>query len=232
MTKRKPKSAAAFSAELNADAEYVARRSAREDTGVLREAEFQVLTQALRDDLAAVGYPVATIEDLLPRYAPLPQPVVDALLKHLAEMADISVQEHIVRVLGASAVSFDGAPLVRLFEASDSTSVRFAVANTLAQRQARGVAEWVLGAVQNPAYGVARQMLALAAARLASPEAANPVLVSLLDELPGHAAMALAESGQHAELQELETKYGSIDGWARKEVGRAISVIRRRLGSA
>lgn len=225
------KSAADFLAELNADPEHVARRSAQEDARVLREAEIQTVTRSLLEALAARGYPIATLDDLPARYAPLPESVVGVVLEKLLEIHDPGVQEQLVRALGAAAVPFDGAPLVRLFEATESEAVRYAVANTLAQANPRGIAEWALQAVRNAEYGAAREMLALAVARHAAPDQANPVLLGLLDELPGHAALALAESGRAREMEMLEAKHAEASGWVRKEIGRAVSVIRRRLTS-
>jgi len=229
MMKRKSKSAADFLAELNADPEHVARRSAQEDARVLREAEVQTAARPVIEELVAAGYAIATLDGLLARYAPLPQAVVEVLLGRVSEVRDAAVQEQMVRALGASAIPFDGGPLVRLFQATDSGAVRYAIANTLAQADVSGVSAWLLDAVRNPAYGTARQMLALAAARRAGPAQANPVLLALLDEMPGHIALALAESGGQRELHALEGKYATARGWEKQEIGRAASVIRRRL---
>lgn len=228
MTKRKAKSAADFVAELNADPEYVRRRSEEEDARVSREAEIQVITQPLLEELRAAGYPLATIDELLWRHAPLPEPVVRSLLHWLPQLSDTSVKEQVVRALGASAQPFDGRALVQQFEDCDSDAVRYAVANTLAASRATGVTDWILTAIARPESGTAREMLALAAARLAG-EDANPVLLKLLEELPGHAALALAETGGEQELRALETKYLTSEGWVKQQIGRAVSVIRRRL---
>jgi len=56
----------------------------------------------------------------------------------------------------------------------------------------------------------------LAAARTNPPDTANPVLLRLLDELPGHAALGLAESGTLSELPALERAYKSTTGWERE----------------
>lgn len=229
MTKRKSKSAADFLAELNADPEHVARRNAQEDARVLREAEIRTVIQPLLEQLLAAGYPVASLDTLVTSYEPLPAPVVALLLDWLPEVNDTAVQEQIVRALGASAVPFDGDPLVALFDSTDSGAVRYAIANTMAQAPVRGVGPWVLKAVQDPNYGTAREMLALAAARHNAATVANPVLVGLLDQIPGHAALALAETGHRHELEVLERKYAAASGWVKQEIGRAMSVIQRRL---
>jgi hypothetical protein len=71
-------------------------------------------------------------------------------------------------------------------------------------------------------------MLALAAARTNAPEKVNPILERLLNDLPGHAAVALEETGEPKQLTALRTAYRSASGWERDQLGRAINVIERR----
>jgi hypothetical protein len=169
---------------------------------------------------------------LLSTASGVPAPVVEVLVRHLGDTHDDSVRELLVRALGASAVPFEGELLARLFEVTDSVSLRYAVANTFAQGRATGVANWVLQAVKQSEMGAARQPLALAVARLANRADATRVLVGLLDEMPGHAAIALAECGQEEDIRALEAAYARVHGWERVEIGRAISVIKRRMGAS
>lgn len=229
MTKRKAKSAAEFLAEMNADPDQLKRKSAQEDARVLREVQIRTVTRPLLEALSAAGFPVASLDDLLPRHAPLSEPIVELLLESVTEIGDVAVQEQIVRALGAAAVPFPAAPLILLFRATCSDALRYAIANTIANADVRGANSWLLDAVKNSEFGTARQMLALAVARHVPPAQGNPVLVSLLDDMPGHAALALAESGQAAQLSELERRYETASGWEKRELGRAMSVIRRRL---
>ena len=71
-------------------------------------------------------------------------------------------------------------------------------------------------------------MLTLAAARTNPPDVVNPVLVRLLDELPGHAALALAETGGPGEVEALRGAYQRATGWEREQIGRTINIIARR----
>lgn len=229
MTKRKVKNATDFLAELNADPDHVARRRAQEDVRLLRDAEVKTVTQPLLDQLAATGYQAASLEAVVSLYAPLPHPVVALLLEWLPKVKDTAVQEQIVRALGASAVPFEGDALVMLFRSTASDALRYAIANTMAQAPVQGVGSWALQAVQNADLGTSQQMLALAVARHNPATVANPVLVSLLGRMPGHAALALAETGGQPELAALEAGYARTNGWERQEIGRAMSVIRRRL---
>lgn len=229
MTRDKSKSAADFLTALNADPAYVKKRGAQEDARVLREAEISLITQPLLQELGAAGYSVASLDELLTGYAPLPPAIVTLLLESLSEVADTAVQEQMVRALGASANAFDGTSLIAIFQNTHSPGLQYAIANTMAQADVRGVAHWILDAVQNPAHRTARQMLVLAAARRNSATLANPVLLGLLDDLPRHVALALAESGQRRELEALERKYPTTTGWEKQQIGRAISAVNRRL---
>lgn len=229
MTKRKAKSASELMAELNSDPAYVARRSALEDSRILRDAEVRYVTQPLLDRLAAAGYPVSSIDETVSLYAPLPARVVDLILEFLTDVNDSSVQDQLCRALGASAVPIDGLPLITLFRNSKSDSVRYAIANTMALGPVTGIGPWALETVQDSGIGTARQMLVLAAARNNDAAIVNPVLVKLLGEIPGHAALALAETGGHRELDALESAYSLASGWEKREIGRSISVIRRRI---
>ncbi|MCU0649590.1 MAG: hypothetical protein MUF00_16475 [Gemmatimonadaceae bacterium] len=228
MTKRKAKSAADFLAELSADKGYSTEQNARQEERIRREQYLRALTRPLLDELSAAGFPVDSLDSLVPRHAPLPASITGLLLRHLPIIDEVAIQTQLVRALGVSATPLPAEPLVRVFRETHSDALRYAIANTLACTEVRDVGAWLLSAVRNREYRTARQMLVLALARRVQPSQANPILLELLDEMPGHVALALAESGGVAELSALEHRYTSTAGWEKKEIGKAISVIRRR----
>jgi hypothetical protein len=118
--------------------------------------------------------------------------------------------------------------LTRLFETTKSESLRWAIANTLSCTQPEGVQEWILRSVQDGAYGKGREMLAIALARLLPADVANPVLVSLLGDLPVHAAAGLAVSGTRNELAALQSAYDRAKGLTKKQMAKSIKAIERR----
>jgi HEAT repeat protein len=178
--------------------------------------------------LAARGCAAKSLNELTERYAPLPEPLADALVDLLPSVDHPNVREGVVRALGARRTGFNVRPLLVLLEQTPSDSLRWAIANTLAEARPSDVASWVLQAVQDVRYGKAREMLALAAARTSAPAAANPVLVRLLAELPGHAALGLAESGTPKERPALRRAREQASGWEREQIGRTIDIITRR----
>lgn len=226
--KKKPVTAADFAAELQQDREYVANQTQQ----ARRVAETEAAEQAAIDYLASHGFVAASLSDLVQRYAPIRKDLAECLLDLLGKVEHPNVLESVVRALGAVRVEIDPSPLISLFERSKSETLRWAIANTLAEARLRVAGPWSLRAVRDRAYGKAREMLALAVARTNPPELANPVLTEFLGDFAGHAAMALAESGTTAELPALERAYASASGWQREEIGRAMTVIRRRTGAS
>lgn len=216
-------------AQLEEDPAHLTSRQHQAAEHELREREVQIASQPLLDELAAAGYPLVNFDELLSRYAPLKEPVVNVLLSRVLGVRDKSVQQQVVRALGASAVPFSGMSITRLFDSTDSESLRFAIANTLAEAPVTGVSDWLLRAARDASTGTAQQMLLLAVARHIEPTRASPLLLELLDALPGHAALALAEVGGGEELKALRLKYETTRGWVKTQIGRAIAVIERRI---
>ena len=153
-------------ARLEQDTEYQKRIAERE--GRLAHVErMRAEIDPILEDLKTIGVVVEEWNDVVSRYAPLTQPVVELLLRWLPRVHDQLVQEVVIRTLAAApTVHYDGRVLTRLFEATDSQNLRWAIANTLSCTQPEGVDEWVARAVQNPEFGKGREMLAIALARL------------------------------------------------------------------
>src|SRR5713101_2077854 len=224
MKKNRPMTAEEFAAQLKADPAYQAKLEQQ----AAITARIQQAEGALMKALSAKGYSAASLDELVRKHAPLRRDLADALVESLQEVSDANVQEAVVRALGAAREEFDAAPLMDLFEQSDSATLRWAIANTLAEARPTKLGNWLIRAVQDNRYEKAREMLALAAARTNPPEVVNRVLVRLLDELPGHAALALAETGGPRELDALRRAYASATGWEREQIGRTMNMIERR----
>ncbi len=230
MKRRKGMTAEELMAQLQMDPGYVQRQAERADARELREAEVASATRPLRERLAEQGYEVSRLDQLVPEYGPLAPEVVRTLLEWLPTSEDLAVQEQIVRALAASSSQFPGEKLAKLFDETGSETFRWAIANTIAEARPDGITDWALERLQQPSTGKAREMLTLAVARLAPPEVANPILLGLLDDLTGHVAMALAESGGPEEAAALERLSSGTDGWVKQEIVKAVHSIRRRSG--
>jgi HEAT repeat protein len=222
--RKKRTTAEEFAGRLKEDPGYRAKLEQQAQGATrLREAEAELLKR-----LSSKGYRAASMDELVRQHAPLPRDLADALLECLGRVSETNLQEAIVRALGATREEFDAGQLTDLFERTDSSTLQWAIANTLAEARPASLGDWLIRALQNQRYGKAREMLALAAARTNPPEVVNPVLIHLLDELPGHAALALAETGAHRELEALRVAHRSATGWERDQIGRTIDLIARR----
>jgi len=224
MTKKRPMTAKEFAAQLEADSAYQAKLGQQTENA----ARIDKAEAALIKALSSKGYPAASLEELVRTHAPLRRELADALVESLDEVSDTNVREAIVRALGSAREPFNVRPLADLFERADSPTLRWAIANTLAEARPTSLSDWIIDALQNQAFGKAREMLTLAAARTNPPDVVNPVLVRLLDELPGHAALALAETGGPGEVEALRGAYQRATGWEREQIGRTINIIARR----
>ena len=218
------RTAAEVAAELAKDKAYQAKLRAQEEWAAkVREEEARVM-----QFLTERGVGATSIDELVSTRAPLDKKIVDGLLAALATTSSVNVLEAIVRALGAAADPFDAAPLARLFEQTESEQLRWAIANTLALVRPAELRDWIVKAVRERRYGKAREMLALAVARTSPRRLANEVLVDLLGEMPGHAALGLAEIGGPEELEALQRAHSAAHGWEKEQIGRTISIITRR----
>jgi len=222
--RKKRMTAEEFAAQLRADPAYQAKLEQQADNA----AGIQKVAATLMEALSRKGYRAASLSELVRTYAPLPRDLANALIESLGQVSEANVLEAIVRAVGAAREEFNARPLVDLFERSDSPTLRWAIANTLAETRPAGLRDRLIRALEDRRYGKAREMLALAAERTNPPEVVNPILVRLLHELPGHAALALAETGGSKDLDALRRVYASATGWEREQIGRTINMIERR----
>jgi hypothetical protein len=229
MKKKRNMTVVEFVAERQSDPEWVESERVREEEHRTQRERLDASSEPILRSLRAAGYPVDVFDQIVRTYAPLPKGVVDVLLAALTKVDEVRIQEGIVRALGASHIRYDGRVLTELFEATDDHALRWAISNTLSVGKMRGAGAWILDAVQRKEYGTARQMLPLAAVRHNPPELANPILVALLSDMPGHVALGLAESGGESELAALRVQYELVEGWEKNTIGQAIDVIQRRL---
>lgn len=228
MSEKAKKTAAELMAELGSDLEYRRSQAEREKAREETHAEYASLEAPILERLQAVGAEAESLPDLVARHAPLRPEIVQILLEALARASNERLQDAIVRALGAAQEPFPGDELMRLFDATSSDGLRWSIANTLAEARPAIDERWLIERLTNPRQGKAREMLALALARIAPPQTAIPVLRDLVKDLPGHVAMALAEVGGPAEADLLRDQLPAAKTWLRKEIEKAIRKIERR----
>ena len=131
MSHERPMTAAEFMASLQGDAEYSRRES---EKAKVREKRQQDIDQAFAPALERIhqlGFPGATLQDIVKLHSPLPDLVVNILLQSLPTLRHPRLAESVVRALGAAACTFDGRPLVQAFESTSDESLKWAVVNTI-----------------------------------------------------------------------------------------------------
>jgi len=192
-----------------------------------RQAEIAGLVEPIVKDLHQQGIDVKSIDKLVQHHAPLSAQVVQVLLHWLPRIQNDRVKESLIRSLGAAKEPFEGKELIDCFETDMSETLRWPIANTIAEARPFGVADWLVQAVRNPGSGTARQMLVIALARLVPAGQAIPILLTLINDLPGHVAMAIGEIGGQPERIVLQNYSGPLKGWELAEFAKAIKKLGR-----
>jgi HEAT repeat protein len=84
----------------------------------------------------------------------------------------------------------------------------------------------IIELVENKAYGIARQMLAISLGNMKSPKAVS-VLIELLNDpdVDGHAIMALGKLKSKEARSEIERFITHPNTWIRKEAKKALAKI-------
>jgi hypothetical protein len=178
MTKRgsRPgKSATELLAELEADPEWVARRNERDRAMEEKKTALRIAQQPLLEELASVGWRVASVWDLVGTRAPYPE-AIPVLLKHLPRPYPLPIRDGIARALAVPEAHRGWAQLAQEFEKeTDSTSksgvsgMKWALALALAAASTDAELDQVLRWVSDPALGQDRAPLLNALARSRDP---------------------------------------------------------------
>ena len=112
--------------------------SRRRETG-RKEEEYRRLLAPVRRDLAALGYVASDMSDLVKRYAPLPNAIVEVLLRWLMRIHNDRLIEMMARALCATAEPFDGRVLAQLWENTSDDAVKWAIATAITIGKVEGI---------------------------------------------------------------------------------------------
>jgi len=214
--------------QLEADPEYRRGLEEKERERQRRAKVSKRKSRLLLKALAKVGARVESIDDLVAQHAPLSREIIDVLHHFLPKVGDHALEQAIVRSIGATRVRYDGRALAAHFDSSTDSSLKWAIGNTFSVSKPQGIEDWVLGALRKREHGRARQMLCIAAARLAPTDETRETLLDVFEEMPGHAAMGLGLIGGPREAAFLQSRITGQKTWVRKEIEKAIRRIERR----
>ena len=106
--------------------------------------------------------------------------------------------------------------------------LRWTIANALAVVADDSVLDEVVALLQNPKYGLAREMLAVALANMKTPRAVDVLIESLGDpELAGHAVKALGKLRSKRAESAIRPLADHPRAWIRTEAKKALASINR-----
>jgi hypothetical protein len=147
---RKEITAGQLMKELENDPEFLKQRAER-------TARRNRRLQAMFDDerpilerLKDAGFEVESLEEIAPKFAPLPDVLVESLLDCLPLCGHDRNRELVIRALGAAKNRFDGRPLIASYKSTYDEGVRFAVLNTIALTKPHSIDTWLEAARRDP----------------------------------------------------------------------------------
>jgi hypothetical protein len=129
--------------KLEADPEYRARKERRDEKFRRLREKYAQLDRPIVESLANLGFHVDSFDEIVKKFAPLPKPIVDVLLRALEECKDWKQREALARALGTAKEPFDGRILTRLYDETWDCGLQFAIANTIALARPHSIQEWI-----------------------------------------------------------------------------------------
>lgn len=188
-----------------------------------RHAEAPVLA-----DLARAGFGVSSLQELRSgRYSY--REAIPVLLRWLPAVQNRAIKEEIVRTLTVKWARSVAAPaLIDEFmhpSHADDANLRWVIGNALSEVASDSVYEEIVALIEDPGYGRAREMLALALARMHDPRA-EQVLFGLLDdpEVAPLALQALRKRKARLPVERLAPFLSHPEAWVRKEAQRLLAL--------
>ncbi len=189
------------------------------------------MTAGLLEELAGVGYPVASVADLRSsgtRY----RDAVPVLLRWLDRCEGSFEREEIVRALSVPWAR-DAAlgPMIAAFRATPRSGqadelLRWAIGNALEIMWDDSRFDDLVGLARDESFGKAREMVTLGLGRSRKPEAVS-VAIELLDDpvVSGHAVKALRKLKDPRARSGLERMLDDDRAWVRREARRALAAL-------
>jgi HEAT repeat protein len=201
-------------------------RDRQQNLAAYHEAAAPVLA-----DLAAAGFPVATIGELR-RAGPKARPAVPILARWLPVVTDTAVKADIVRALGVRWATAASPALLAEFRRAPAgldglPGPRWAVASALAETARDDVLDEIVALARKRDYGRDREMLVVALGNMRDPRAID-ILLELTqdDETVGHAVIALGKLRAEPARSTLESCLDHPQPWVRGEAKKALARLR------
>lgn len=152
MAKKPRRTAAEFMAELQANPEWVAQNAAREAKRAAAKAQFRIEEEPIIADLAAAGFEVDSVWDLVNTNRSYPT-TIPVLLDHLRRSYHARIREGIIRALTVKeAKGIAGGDLLNELRQETESENRWALANALTVVAERDDVPALQALLDDPAY--------------------------------------------------------------------------------
>lgn len=227
MSKSKSITAAELMEQLQNDPDYQAKIRQQHEAQLDANSQYETQVAPLHRELGHLGL-VADLYELVQKYGPLSDEVIQLLLHWLLKSDNNKVLEGIVRALGAPQAPYNGTNLVMIFEKTESQMLRWVIANTIAEARPTHINDWLTSAVQETKYGKAREMLIVAVARMVEKEVAITILKQCANDFPGYVAKAFSECGNRSHIDFLNGLKSGSNSWERQEIENAVHTLRNK----
>jgi HEAT repeat protein len=187
-------------------------------------------------ELAELGFDLEWVSDLYNK----PQDyrrAIPTLIRWLPLVSDSAVKGDIANALATKSARPTAArPLIEEFGKAPETEesgLKWAIANALSEVADDSVYDEIVELVRDKRHGYAREMLAVALARMKDPRAVE-VLVELLEDeqVAGHAVLALRKLAVPETRAAIEPFAEHPRTWVRREARRALEKIDRKIARA
>ena len=187
----------------------------------------------VRERLRSAGLCVDSVYDLVNRRIDY-RSAIAVLVGLLGEVREPRLKEGIVRALTTRwAVGLANRAMLSEFEANEANtpidaSVKWAIGNAISEIAETNDLDTVERLIKNTKHGKARQMLAMALARIGG-ERAEDILLKVANDsdMTGHCIIALGRMKSRRALGVLRVLERSDNAWWRKEARSAIKEIGR-----
>jgi hypothetical protein len=218
-------------AENAADPEYQRMRAEKDRREAELVARLTRAAQPIVDELRQVGIPLGHFNDIAANF-PLPPAAVGVLLKWLLITDEYHIQSALVYCLRGAAEPFDGRPLAKAFMANRDERLHAPIAETILEMKPTGIDDFILERASVRRFGEDRGVFLRIVASRFPKDTSLPILRKAVHEVPAAAAEALAEVGEPADADLLESLPAPERAWERQEIKKAIKKIRRRAERA
>jgi hypothetical protein len=152
MAKRPEKTAEELMADLEMNPEFLRRRAEKQANFLRLQRQYEALDKPILKELATLGFPAQSVDDVSDRYAPLSDEIVGVLLRSLAACEDGRQCEMLVRAIATAKNRFDGRALTDCYDRiRDDESVRWIILHTIATTKPHSIDDWLVKA-QNSSY--------------------------------------------------------------------------------